>query len=199
MADEAVRCNFAENVNQRFSRLPSKEADVETEWLLFPTSILGAATETCGVRRIGPPIRQKRTLWWNDEVRAVVAEKKEAYRAWVGRQTAETRQKYLQARDKTKEVVSKAKATSWENFGHRLESDYLSADKVFWQTIRRLRMGACPMIYSIKNAFGDLLSCEGKILNRRKHYFVELYNPTSGRWGAPSEPEQDKTSNIPTD
>ena len=80
-------------------------------------------------KRIGPPIGQKRTPWWNDEVRAVVAEKKAAYRAWIGRQTAETRQKYLQARDKTKEVVSKAKATSWENFGHRLESDYLSAGK----------------------------------------------------------------------
>ena len=95
LADEAVRCNFAENVDQRFSHLPPKEADVETEWSLFRTAILGAATETCGVKRIGPPIRQKRTPWWNDEVRTVVAEKKAAYRAWIGRQTAETRQKYL--------------------------------------------------------------------------------------------------------
>ena len=199
LADEAVRCNFAENVDQRFSHLPPKEADVETEWSLFRTAILGAATETCGVKRIGPPIGQKRTPWWNDEVRTVVAEKKAAYRAWIGRQTAETRQKYLQARDKTKEVVSKAKATSWENFGHRLESDYLSASKVFWQTIRRLRKGACPIICSIKNASGVLLSCEKDILNRWKEYFMELYNPTSGRRGAPSEPERDEPSNISTD
>ena len=81
LADEAVRRNFAENVDQRFSRLPPKEADVETEWSLFRTSILGAATETCGVKRIGPPTGQKRTSRWNDEVRAVVAEKKAAYRA----------------------------------------------------------------------------------------------------------------------
>ena len=132
LADEAVRRNFAENVDQRFSHLSSKEADVETEWSLFRTAILGAATETCGVKRIGPPISQKRTPWWNDEIHAVVAEKRAAYRAWVGRQTAETRHKYLQERDKTTEVVAKAKATSWENFGHRLESDYLSAGKVFW-------------------------------------------------------------------
>ena len=55
------------------------------------------------------------------------------------------------------------------------------------------------MIYSIKSAFGDLLSCEKDILNRWKEYFMELYNPTSGRRGASSEPERDETSNIPTD
>ena len=123
LTDEAVRRNFTENVDQRFCCLPPKEADVETEWSLFRTPMLGAATETCEVKRIG----QKRTPWWNDEVRAVVAEKKAAYRAWISRQTAEIRLKYRQTRDKTKEVVAKAKATSWENFGHRLESDYLSA------------------------------------------------------------------------
>ena len=89
LADEIVRRNFAENVDQRFSRLLLKEANVETEWSLFRTSILEAAAETCGVKRIGPPIGQKRTPWWNGEVRAVVAEKKAAYRAWTGRQTAE--------------------------------------------------------------------------------------------------------------
>ena len=134
LADDVIRRNFAENIDQRFSRLPPKEADVETEWSMVRTPILRAATETCGVKRIGPPIGQKRTPWWNDEVRAVVAQEKAAYRAWIWRQTAGTRQKYLQARDKTKEVVAKAKATSWENFIHRLKSDYLSADKVFWQT-----------------------------------------------------------------
>ena len=80
LVDEAVRRNFAENVDQRFSRLPLKEGDVETEWSLFRTEILGTATETCGVKRIGPSICQKRTPWWNDEVRAVAAEKKAVYR-----------------------------------------------------------------------------------------------------------------------
>ena len=55
------------------------------------------------------------------------------------------------------------------------------------------------MIYSIKNASGDLLSCKKDILNRWKEYFMELYNPTSGRWGAPGEPERDETSDISTD
>ena len=112
LADEAVRRNFAESVDQRFSRLPPKKTDIEIEWLLFRTVILGAATETCGAKRVGPPIGQKRIVWWNDEVRAVVAEKKAAYKTWIRRQPAETRQKYLQAPDRTKEIVAKAKAAS---------------------------------------------------------------------------------------
>ena len=196
LADEAVRHNFSENVDQRFSRLAPTKVYIETEWWLFRTAILAAATETCGVKRIGPPIGQKRTPWWNDEVRAVVAEKKAAHKAWVGRQTAETRQKYLQARDRTKEVVSKAKAAFWEHYRHRLESNYLSADKIFWQTIGCLRKRACPIIFSIKNTSSDLLSGEKDILNRLKEYFPELYNPTLGRQGAPSERERDETSDI---
>ena len=122
MADKVVRRNFAENIDQRFSHLPPKKADVETRWSLFRTVILGATTETCEVKRIGPPIGQKRTAWWNDEVCTVVAEKKTVYRVWIDQRTADARQKYLQVPDRTKRVVAKAKSASWEKFGHRLES-----------------------------------------------------------------------------
>ena len=197
LTDKAVRRNFVENVDQRFSRLPPKKADIETEWSLFRTVILGAATETCAVECIGLPIGQKRIAWWNDEVCSVVAENKAAYRTWIGRQTAEIRQKYLQARDRIKEIVAKAKAISWENSGSRLEFSYLSAHKIFWQTIgRRLRKRTCPIICSVKNASGELLSCDKDILNRWKEYFAELYNPASRRQGTPSEPERDETSSI---
>ena len=89
LADETVRANFAENIDHRFSRLSPKKADIKSEWSLFRPAIFGAETETCEGKRIEPPIGQKRILWWNDEVRAVVAEKKAAYRIWVERQTAE--------------------------------------------------------------------------------------------------------------
>ena len=79
LADEAVRRNFAGNIDQRCSRLPSKETNVETEWSLFRITILSDATETCGVQHIRPPIGQKKTSWWNDEVPAVVVKKKAAF------------------------------------------------------------------------------------------------------------------------
>ena len=81
LADEAVRHNFTENVDQRFSLLPLRKVNIETEWSLFRVAILGVATETYGVKRIGPSVGRKRTAWWNDEVCTVVAEKKASYRA----------------------------------------------------------------------------------------------------------------------
>ena len=97
------------------------------------------------------------------------------------------------------EIVAKAKAVSRENCRHRLESDYLSVDKVLRKIMRRLRRGTCPIICSINNASGELLSCDKNILNQWKEYFVQVYNSISERRGAPSEPERDETSDISTD
>ena len=65
--------------------------------------------------------------------------------------------------------------------------------------MRRLRRGACPIICSIKNAYGDLLSCDKNILNQWEEYFVQVYNSISERRGAPSESERDENSDISTD
>jgi len=35
-------------------------------------------------------------------------------------------------------VVKKSKEKSWEEFGRQLDSNYSSANKVFWQTIHHL-------------------------------------------------------------
>ena len=88
---EVARRNFADNVDRRFSQVLSAKVDAETEWLLFRTATLEAATEACGVKHVGPLIGQKRTAWWTKDVRAAVAEKKAAYRAWIGWQRVENR------------------------------------------------------------------------------------------------------------
>ena len=49
-----------------------------------------------------------------------------------------------------------SKERSWEEFGSRLDSNYLSANKVFWQTIRRLHW---------------------KSLSLWREYFENLLNP----------------------
>ena len=54
----------------------------------------------------------------------------------------------------------------WEEFGRRLDSNYFSANKVFWQTIRRLRGKRSSVTYSIKDSAGNILTDENKILSR---------------------------------
>jgi exonuclease III len=185
LADRGTRLRFAEDLADRSFQVPAEEADVETEWLLFRTAVLGAATVACGVKRVGADSARRTTAWWTDTVRVAVAEKKAAYRSWLERQDADSRQRYVALRDSAKRVVAEAKASSWEAFGRKLEDDHQSANKVFWQTIRRLRKGRAPATRSIKDARGRLLTSEGEVLLRWREHFQDLYNPSDGRHGAP--------------
>ena len=74
-------------------------------------------------------------------------------------------------------AVKKSKEKSWEEFGRRLDSNYFSANKVFWQTIRRLRGKRSSITYSIKDSDGNILADENEILSRWREYFEDLLNP----------------------
>ena len=63
-----------------------------------------------------------------------------------------------------------------EEFGRRLDSNYFSANKVFWQTIRRLRGKRSSITYSIKDSDGNILTDENEILSRWREYFEDLLN-----------------------
>ena len=60
----------------------------------------------------------------------------------------------------------KSKEKSWEEFGRRLDSNYFSANKVFWQTIRRLRGKRSSITHSMKDSDGNILTDENEILSR---------------------------------
>ncbi|CAF4821140.1 unnamed protein product [Rotaria sp. Silwood1] len=76
------------------AHLPSKETDIELEWFLFRTALMEAAAEACGTKQIGFQHGQKKTAWWNEQVRKAISEKKTAYRQWIQRQTPENWQNY---------------------------------------------------------------------------------------------------------
>ena len=58
-----------------------------------------------------------------------------------------------------------------------MDSNYFSANKVFWQTIRRLRGKRSSVTYSTKNFAGNFLIDENEILSRWREYFEDLLNP----------------------
>ena len=64
-----------------------------------------------------------------------------------------------------------------EEFGRRLDSNYSSANKVFWQTICRLRGKNLSTTTSIKDSAGNMLRDKNVILSRRREYFEDLLNP----------------------
>ena len=70
-----------------------------------------------------------------------------------------------------------SKECSWEKLGRRLDSNYLSANKVFWQIIRRLRGKSLSTMISVKDSTGNIIWDEKEIILRWREYFEDLLNP----------------------
>ena len=78
-------------------------------------------------------------------------------------------------------AVNKSKEKLLEEFGRRLDSNYFSANKVFWQTNRRLRGKKSSVKYSIKDSTGNILADENEVLSWWRKYFENLMNPVKPR------------------
>ena len=151
-----------------------KNKNIEKDWLLFRSAIISSAAESCGRKRLRVAgDSEKRTPWWNQEVKEAIRAKKDAFKAWLqDRSSSDLQSRYTEARKAATSAVKKSKEKSWEEFGRRLD-----ANKVFWQTIRRLRGKRSSITYSIKDSDGNILTDENKILSRWKEYFEDLLNP----------------------
>ena len=70
-----------------------------------------------------------------------------------------------------------SKERFWEKFGCQLDSNCLSANTVFWQTIRQLRRKSLSTTTSINDSTGNILRNEKEILSRWIAFFEDLLNP----------------------
>ena len=75
-----------------------------------------------------------------------------------------------------------SKERSWEEFGRRLNSNNSSANKVFWQTICRLRRKNLSPTTYIKESTGNILRDEKEILSQWREYFKDLLNPAKTKF-----------------
>ena len=175
MEGKEVRKQFASTISSKFRQLPDVSGYTEKEWLLVRSAIISSAAESCGRKRLRVAgDSEKRTPWWNQEVKEAIRAKKDAFKAWLqDRSSSDLQSRYTEARKAATSAVKKSKEKSWEEFGRRL--DY--ANKVFWQTIRRLRGKRSSVTYSINDSEGNILTDENEILSRRREYFKDLLNP----------------------
>ena len=121
---------------------------------------------------------KKRTPWWNLEIKEAIRAKKDAIKALLqDRSSSDLQSWYNEARKATSSTVKKSLEKSWEEFGRRLDSNYFSTNKVFWQTILRLRGRRLSINFSIKDSAGSILTDENEILSRWREYFEDLLNP----------------------
>ena len=179
LPDKKVRTAFADNIASKFKELPTSTADIETEWCLFRTAVITSATNCCGRKRVGgTKSSEKRTPWWNQEVKEAIRAKKVAYKVWLANKSSlELRSQYSEVRKATATKVKLSKERAWKEFGERLDDDFKTANKVFWQTIRRLRGKRFRAALFIEDSNGVTLKNQDAILNRWREYFSDLLNP----------------------
>ena len=119
-----VRKQFASTMSAKFRKLPDVSEDIEMEWSLFRSAIILSTAECCGRKRLRLAAScEKRTPWWNQDLKEAIRAKKDAYKSLLRNRSALDLQ------------VKQSKEKSWEKFGHRLESNYKSANKVFWHRL----------------------------------------------------------------
>ena len=68
------------------------------------------------------------------------------------------------------------KKDSGRNFGKRLDDDLKMANKVFWQTVRRLRGKRSHIAFFIEDSNGVFLKDQDTILNKWRKYLSDLSN-----------------------
>ena len=192
MADKEVRTAFADNVASKFKELPAFTEDIGTEWCLFRSAVITSAFNCCGHKRVGgTKSSQKRTAWWNQEVKEAIRAKKVAYKVWLAnKSSAELCSQYSETRKAAATKVNLSKEKAWRVFGERLDDDFKMANKVFWRTIRRLRGKRSLAAFIIEGSNGVTLKDQDAILNRWREDFSNLLNPVDATTAQMYEEEQ---------
>ena len=99
LEDKEVRKQFASSISSKFRQLPNVSEDIEKEWLLFNSAIISSAAESCGQKRLRVAGNsEKRTPWWNQEVKEAIRAKKDTFKAWLqDRSSSDLQSRYTEA------------------------------------------------------------------------------------------------------
>ena len=85
-----MRHTFASKVASLFREPLDNTEDVEIEWDLFKSAVITSAAASCGCKHVGGQMgSEKRTAWWNQEVKEAIHAKKTAFKAWLTNMSSE--------------------------------------------------------------------------------------------------------------
>ena len=125
-----VRKQFASSISSKFRQLPDVSEDIEKEWLLFRAAIISSAAESCGRKRFRVAGgSEKRTRWWNQEVKEGIRAEKDTFKALL-LDRSDLQSQYTKAQKAATLAVNKSKK-SWKEFGRRLDSTNFRQTKCF--------------------------------------------------------------------
>lgn len=164
------------------------QRDINERWKKFKEAIFQTAEKVCGYKRYKIGHLQKRTKWWNDQVKEKIKRKKEAWYSFKRTNTEEDKQLYIQKRNEAKEAVKQAKRDSWEDFGNKLEESHSDNQKQFWNIVKKLKGHPSTQIRNIKNQNGKLQTESDSILKTWRDYFAAKFDNEEDEAQQPERP-----------
>ena len=147
-------------------------SNVEEVWGEFKKNVMETAAEVCGTKQYRNA--QKRTRWWNEEVKQAIKNKKVAYLKWLQQQTSEAKERYQEAKKEAKRVVRQARNEEWIELGRSLEDDFQKNQKRFWSRVRMFNENKADVAGKICDESGQLIVDDAGVRNRWKAYFSDL-------------------------
>lgn len=113
--------------------------DSEECWMTIRESVQQAAVEALGKRNVNRNEREYKTPWFDERVKVLAKEKKQAFLTYKRRKTIETREHYVRIRNRVNQEISNIKREHWERFTKDMEHDLYGSQRKVWRMIGRQR------------------------------------------------------------
>lgn len=161
-----------------FLQRKEKQGDINQSWHYFKHTTLDILSKHCGTTAKGGT-RKKRTIWWNDQVKETIREKKALLKKWLKSKETDDYTNYKIARKRTTKIVKQAKEDSWNKYGDILNKLSTHSPRNFYKTIKsmRLRNESFNPSKIVHGLDGKPLLDDLKVKQRWEKYFKDLLNP----------------------
>ena len=155
------------------------ESSVEEMWNKMAVAVRKSCKEVLGVYKVGSGFIGKDTWWWNDEVGAVVREKKKAYKKWQMSRSQDDWDEYNKAKKDAKRKVAQAKSEKYKSMYDRLETKEGEKEVYRLAKDRASKRRDIEKVKCMKNESGEVLVEDEDIRKRWGKYFSEVMNEGS--------------------
>ncbi|XP_071512677.1 uncharacterized protein [Panulirus ornatus] len=167
---------YQERLSTEWKKVRTMEVrGVGEEWDVFRESVMDCAKDACGMRRVGDGLIRKGSEWWDEEVRVLVKEKREAFGRFLQGKNAIEWEMYKRKRQEVKRKVQEVKKSANESWGERVSLNFRENKKMFWKEVNKVRKTREQMGTSVKGANGEVITSSGDV-KRWSEYFEGLLN-----------------------
>ena len=184
---EQPRRDFQLGMSNEWERVKGcRVRSVEEEWELFKNAVLSEATRVCGHTNVGR--KKVGSVWWDEEVKEIVREKKKLYENFIkDRTNMRNKDLYKRKNREVKALIREKKNESDVREGERLSRDFRENKKLYWSRVNGTRKVREQMSMKVKDDEGMMLTEPQAVRGRWSEYFERLLNVDDGRRAIISE------------